>query len=407
MRGVFLLGLFTVSLCVVSSIGCDAEYSLPTAATVQPLANANSVESEVDNNTLGQSQLVAGIPGEDKLTLQQVKKWLKTPGIHDPLEIRVPWHLRDAVVVIEPEQYLTRARVELGRQLFFDRRLSEALGFSCADCHNPGRAFAGYTADPHLDRDPMPIFNRLFSTSQFWDGRAARLSDQPKGPIENLHEMATTPAACAERIGQVKGYAVQFEAAYGRLDFEAVTFALAAFVRTLVTQPAPYDASVALRDESLPPNLRKHYTKILNQKPFSAAAARGEKLFFGKAECSNCHSGPNFTDEQFHNVGIRYSNQLDTDLGRYKVSNEDSDRGAFKTPTLRNVAITGPYMHNGRLDTLEKVIAWFSFGGGNDPLQSTAIHALDLNKNEQLDLVAFLESLTGLPPTVCQARLLE
>jgi len=190
---------------------------------------------------LGSPSLTAGLPGSGPLTRDQIRNWLEDPEVHRVLDFVLPLGLRDAadLVRIPSENPLTRAKIELGRQLFFDTRLSEYSDFACATCHIPEQHYSASTVMPESDRNPSVCFNRLFSERQFWDGRAKSLEDQPESPISNIFEMNTTPEKCVVRLQSIEGYQLQFDAIFGRLDMEAVGFALACFQRALVTGPAP------------------------------------------------------------------------------------------------------------------------------------------------------------------------
>jgi cytochrome c peroxidase len=370
---------------------------------------------------LGSPSLTAGIPGTGPLTIAQVQGWLANPTNHEPLTLALPLGLRtpgsDGVVAREE---VTRARIELGRQLFFDKRLSKHESLSCRDCHQPTRQFSSDKISHHSLRETAVIFNRVLGQEQFWDGRAPSLEAQIRFPLENVHELKTTAAECVARIGSIEGYRLQFEANFGQVNFENLCAAIAAFERTLVTGPSPWDYDAELqRLQKLDPQtlsaadqqwLAEVRTAAAAQL-LSAAARRGSVLFFSnRTNCSVCHSGPNFTDEQYHDVGLRsrstspspVDQKIAADLGRFKVTQDEADRWAFKTPTLRNVALTWPYFHDGRYHKLSDVVAHFVRGGDGE---TDAIEPLDLSPAEVQDLVAFLEALTGPLPPVATERL--
>jgi cytochrome c peroxidase len=367
---------------------------------------------------LGSPDLTAGIPGEGPLTVDEIQRWLANPHVHRPLEFTLPLGLSDAVelISIPPENQLTVAKIELGRQLFFDRRLSGQDTFACATCHIPEQDYTAYMVMPNIERNPPVSFNRLFSRSQFWDGRAESLEHQPTSPIKNPFEMDTTPEACVAKLKAIEGYRIQFEAIFGKLDFSAVSFALASFQRALVTGNSAWDyhrlvAEYESRDPAtLSPEQKQSFSWLRRQAaadPMSEAAIRGDALFFGdRTRCSWCHTGPNLTDESFHNIGVGVSDSV-PDWGRYKVTRRDEDRGAVKTPSLRNIARTPPYMHNGELETLEEVVDWFCQGGFAHEHLDDTIQPLDLTPSEKRDLVEFLKALTGPLPPVERKRLPE
>lgn len=400
----------------------------------QVAAQSILLKDQKSSNTvlLGTDELTSGISAS--LTLQA---WLANDRNHQPLNPRLPIGLRAAqseLVGIE-QNPLTRAKIELGRQLFFDKRLSHDETVSCASCHSPEDSFAtndrlaiGIGEQVGVRNAPT-IINRLFSSTQYHDGRAASLEEQSLGPIENKIEMGFTREGLVERLSQIAGYRVQFETIFGSdLKIENIAAAIAAFERTLITGPSPWDHYArlsafestyaddltdreTLQDED--PELAEAYDKLLHKianNPLSSAAKRGGKLFFSqRVNCASCHAGANFTDESFHNIGIGQedASNPNTDWGRSKITQDDSDQGAFKTPTLRNVALTAPYMHDGSLSTLAEVIAWYVKGGHPNPQLSDLIEPLEITESEQADLVAFLGSLTGRLPSVVEDGLPE
>jgi cytochrome c peroxidase len=367
---------------------------------------------------LGSAELIAGIPGEGPLTPDEIRAWLAQEGVHDPLEIKLPWWLSDAadLISIPPENPLTRAKIELGRQLFFDGRLSVTGGTACSMCHMPEQDYAIHGVIPESRRNPPVCFNRIFSSRQSWDGRDESLEQQVHGPVTGLVEMGMTPEDCVNRLEAIEGYRLQFHAIFGKLDFEAVAAALASFQRVLITGPSPWDyrRTLAKYENVDPETLSPDEARLVRQlrqgareNPMSERAVRGEALFFNdRTQCHTCHSGPNLTDEAFHNVGAGME-LANPDLGRYMITALEEHRGAFKTPTLRNVANTSPYMHNGQLGTLHEVIEWFDRGGYRHPSLDRAIRPLEFSRDEKRDLVAFLEALTGPLPPVETGRLPE
>ncbi len=280
-----------------------------------------------------------------------------------------------------------KAKIELGKQLYFDGRLSKNNQVACAFCHNP---FAGF-ADPRQTsigvdgklggRQAPTVYNTAFNTVQFWDGRAGSLEEQAIGPIQNPVEMAETHENVVAKLRKIKGYQQQFREVFGSdVNLQGIAEAIAAFERTVVSTNSPFDKYV-LGD-----------TKAMDE-----AAVRGIALFKGKGRCLLCHNGPNFTDNQFHNLGVPQVGPLKEDLGRYNVTRQEQDRGAFKTPTLRSITETAPYMHDGVLKTLEEVIDFMDGGGGPNPNLSPLVKPLGLTKEEKSDLLAFLKALTGEP----------
>jgi cytochrome c peroxidase len=277
---------------------------------------------------------------------------------------------------------LTRERVDLGKRLFYEPMLSRTGEIACSSCHKQEHAFA----DPRQfsegvegrlgDRNAPPLFNLAWNTSFFWDGNAPTLEHQVIGPIVNPLEMDMKMTDVVDRVAMDGSYVRQFEAAYGRKpDPEGVTKAIASFMRTMVSGDSRHDRFV------------RGDRTALNE-----GEQRGRELFFSeRAECFHCHVGFNLTNNGFHNNGTRLD---DLDLGREKITERASDHGKFKVPSLRNVAVTAPYMHDGSLATLEDVVEHYSKGGQGHPNTDPTIHALDLTDGEKADLAAFLGTLT-------------
>lgn len=289
----------------------------------------------------------------------------------------------------------SKEKAELGKLLFFDGRLSGTGQMSCASCHDAelgwgdGRAFAfGHAAKP-VKRNAMSLINAGLRSSFFWDGRAATLEEQALMPIGNPDEMHSSGDEAAERVSKVDGYKPHFKAAFGseEINSERIAQAIATYERTLVSWKSPFEHFVRGEKNAL-----------------SDAAVRGLHLFRTEARCLNCHNGPTLTDEQFHDLGLSYYGRELQDLGRYEITKNPSDVGRFKTPSLRNVTRTGPYMHNGLFD-LEGVLNMYNAGMAtlkpkpnqvNDPLfpkKDRLLKPLGLNRQDLADLQAFLESL--------------
>ncbi|HVO27265.1 MAG TPA: cytochrome-c peroxidase [Candidatus Margulisiibacteriota bacterium] len=277
-------------------------------------------------------------------------------------------------------------KIALGKLLYFDPRLSKDKTISCASCHNP---FHGFTDPARTSkgvggqlggRNSPTVINRLFSAEQFWDGRAKDLEEQAHGPLVNPVEMAMgSHNDVVARMRAIKGYAPLFKKAFGddKIDMPRIAQAIAAYERTVVSGDSPYDRYQAGDKDAL-----------------SASAVRGMQLFNGKANCKACHTGFNFTDETYQNIGVGMDKPK-PDLGRYDVTKKEEDKGKFKTPTLRNIVQTAPYMHDGSETTLLEVVEFYDKGGTPNPNLSKEIKPLNLTAQEKHDLVAFLEALTG------------
>ncbi|GIW97107.1 MAG: cytochrome-c peroxidase [Pirellulaceae bacterium] len=292
--------------------------------------------------------------------------------------VEVPPGLRP--LPVPGENPLTAAKVALGKQLYFDPRLSVDNSISCASCHDPklgwsnGEATAAGVGGQRGARSAPSIINAAYHRFQFWDGRASSLEEQALGPIANPIEMALPIDEAVKKIAAIEGYARQFQEVFGEPVNEVnLAKAIASFERTVLSGDAPYDRYKAGDTDAL-----------------SERAVRGMKLFFGKANCSACHSGFNFTDNAFHNLGVGMDKE-DPDVGREAISGLKGDRGAFKTPSLREIARTAPYMHDGSLPTLEDVIEYYNKGGTPNPWLDEEIFQLNLTAEEKADLVIFLK----------------
>ncbi|MCG8459290.1 MAG: hypothetical protein MI919_23690 [Holophagales bacterium] len=296
---------------------------------------------------------------------------------------------------LSAENPLTAAKVELGRKLFFDRRLSRDGSISCASCHQPDRAFTdgrarGRGIGGREGRRNVPtVSNRLFGSSQFWDGRAETLEEQVLGPLFSELEMGMDEDLLTLRLRLDPAYRESFEAAFSEpISSSTVGRALAAFQRTLLAGGSPFDQFEWLGDPTA----------------LSPAARRGLRLFRGKAGCSTCHVGTNLSDEKFHNLGVGWHDGPG-EAGRMEVTGDPRDRGAYKTPTLRNVELTAPYMHDGSLETLGEVIDFYDRGGNPNPHLDPEVRALGLSEAEKNELESFLRALTG-PIVSLEARVL-
>lgn len=290
--------------------------------------------------------------------------WILVAAFADPQAIRVPAGL-DAYLPVPANNPLTRESVELGRSLFFDKRLSRDGTVSCATCHDPKLAFTdtrkvavgvdGRTGSRRVPR----IANRAYGKSFFWDGRTATLEDQVVLPIVNPNEMDLKLEEASRRVN---------------MEIGVIQRALASYVRTILSGDSPYDRYIQGDREAL-----------------TAEQKAGLQLFRGKANCGSCHLGPNLTDEGFHATGIGAAD----DPGHFAVSSNAAHRGAFKTPSLRDAALTPPYMHDGSLATIEEVIDYYDKGGDSHSNLDPEMRKLQLTTGEKKALAAFLHALNG------------
>jgi cytochrome c peroxidase len=303
-------------------------------------------------------------------------------GVPDPATIEYP---NDAAP--------SPAEISLGKALFFDKRLSVNSKTSCATCHDPNHGFSDGvplgkgTMGNTLGRHTPHLYNLAWGSSFFWDGRAKSLEEQALGPIEAPGEMSMALDKLVGKLKAIPFYIQSFEKVYpkSKITKENIGKAIAAFERTIVSNNSPFD----------------RYMKG-DKSAITQEAVRGMQLFVGKAGCANCHDGANFTDDSFHNIGIGGK-----DKGRAAIVRDETLLGAFKTPGLRNIALTAPYMHDGSLKTLKEVVRFYNEGGRHKQGISDLIKPLQLTESEMSDLVAFLVALTDpvrISPPVGTAR---
>lgn len=285
---------------------------------------------------------------------------------------------------LPPGNELSAERVRLGRRLFFDPGLSSDGTVSCATCHLPDRAFT--SSDPLAigvgkavgRRNTPTIVNRAYGKFFFWDGRSPSLEDQALQPIENPIEMANKLSAVIDSLRADASYREQFDAAYpGGVTTENLARALASFQRVVLSGNSAADRFQAGDFSSL-----------------SDEARQGMWIFESRGQCWRCHSGPNYTDEAFHNTGVSWG-KTPLDLGRFEVTEKEADRGRFHTPTLRDIHLTAPYMHDGSIATLDEVVEFYNKGGVANPHLDSVIKPLDLSERDKKALVAFLKALAG------------
>ena len=286
---------------------------------------------------------------------------------------------------VPEDNQLTPEKVKLGRRLFHERLLSRDGSLACADCHQPKRAFTDGRAKAvgvygrKGPRSVPTIVNRAWGESFFWDGRVQTLEEQVVQPILAELEMDLTIEEAVERLRGKRRYRKGFRRVFGReVNGEDLARALAAYVRTIQAGDSPYDRHLLGKKRAL-----------------SQQAQAGVRLFRGKANCSACHVGPTLSDEEFHNTGIAWRDGRFLDDGRYAVTKKEQDRGKFKTPTLREVAHTAPYMHDGSLARLEDVVEFYSKGGRGNANLDPELRPLQLTDVEKRQLESFLRSLSG------------
>lgn len=280
----------------------------------------------------------------------------------------------------------TKARIKLGKMLFFDPRLSGDGNMSCATCHNPvmgwsdGLPTAKGFKSKVLGRASPTIINTGYNRIQMWDGRKKSLEDQAMGPMEATVEMNMDTARLFMWLTKNDTYRRAFKRAYpGKpIDADTVSKAIASFERIVVSRNSRFDRWIRG-----------------NKKAMTRQEIRGFKLFTGRAGCADCHSAPNFTDDGFHNIGLASFGETNPDMGRYAQRPVNLMKGAFKTPTLRDITRTGPYFHDGSAKTLEEVIEHYNKGGVVKTNLSPSMKKLELCGSEKEQLLAFMKALTS------------
>lgn len=271
-------------------------------------------------------------------------------------------------------------KAQLGKMLFFDQRLSRHFNMNCATCHNPslgwedGVAVAVGDINEPLKRHSPTLLNLAWGNSFFWDGRALSLEEQIRGPVEAEVEMNLPLSDAVNRLKAVSGYRQQFQKVFGEaINAENILKAIATYERTLVSGTAAFDRWIDGDDDAI-----------------SAEAKAGFELFNGKAGCSGCHTGWNFTDGRFHDIGLPTN-----DLGRADVTGDSADNHSFKTPGLRNIGQRMPYMHNGSLPNMDAVLGHYISGGIPRDSRSELMGPIPLNTTEMAQLKAFMATLDG------------
>ncbi len=308
-------------------------------------------------------------------------------------EARTPWGAPlplglDERIPIPADNPMSEEKIALGKLLYFDPLLSADGSISCASCHVPAdggtdnRATSAGIGGQLGGRSAPTVVNSAYVVPQFWDGRAVSLEEQAMGPQINPIEMGNADLeSVARRVGAVAGYRDRFEQAFGTPEVTAdrIAKAIAAYERTLLSGDSPYDRFEAGDRAALTPEQQ-----------------RGLELFRGKALCITCHSGPNLADNHFHNLGVgTQKSEEEVDIGRMSVTQSPGDWSAFKTPTLRNVARTAPFMHDGSEPTLESVIELYDRGGIANRNLDPLMRPLALSAEERQALVAFMRALDG------------
>jgi cytochrome c peroxidase len=299
--------------------------------------------------------------------------------------------------IVPPDNPQTEMKILLGRQLYFDTRLSKDNSISCATCHDPAKGWsddgptsAGIAGQLGGRRSP-PVSNSAYNPLQFWDGRSPSLEEQAKGPIANPIEMGNTHEVMLRTVDDIPGYIDEFVHVFGTktITIDHVAKAIAAFERTVITTDSPFDRYVRGDEEAL-----------------TKQEEMGLEIFNGKGHCTACHWGPNFSDGRFHNLAVKEYDPAKPDDGRYLITKDPRDKGAFKTPTVRDAALRAPYMHSGTEKTLRDVVELYNEGGRTgDPNLDPLIVPLGLTDAEMDALVAFMtRAMTSTNPEVAKVQ---
>lgn len=302
------------------------------------------------------------------------------PAFEATVELAIPAHFPD--YNIPDDNRLTKSRIALGKKLFFEKLMSKDSTISCGSCHKQTAGFSDSIAiSPGVfarmgTRNAPTIYNMVFSPYFFADGGVHSFELQALAPIEDVNEMDMKIFDVVERLKNNFEYVTLSKKAYGQ-SFSpfVITHALAAYQRSLLSVNSRFDEYLQGNEQAL------------NQTELA-----GLSLFMSDSlACASCHAPPLFTNFEFYNIGL-YDNYEDP--GRYRVTLEPSDNGKFKTPSLRNIALSAPYMHNGSIETLEEVITHFASGGSQHLNQDTLVKGFSLNNSEKDALIAFLKTLT-------------
>ena len=290
----------------------------------------------------------------------------------------------DSLHTIPLNNPITLKKIALGEKLFFDPLLSKNQDLSCASCHNQKLAFSDGIAlssignsKSRLDRNSPALFNLAWHSHFFWDGGKTSLENQAFGPLRNEHEMAMNLDTLISRLNKKGTYQHLFKEAFTEgLNIENVVKAIASYERTLISFSSKYDKYKSEKKTFLPRELQ------------------GEKVFL--SNCSSCHTPPLFTDTKFHNTGLdsifpqQFSN---ANQGRYRITGKIQDQGKYKTPSMRNLAFTSPYMHDGRFSSLTEVLNHYESPHKSNTLDTLLFNGIHLTTKEKKDLIIFLNTL--------------
>ncbi len=388
------------AMIAVATLGCQK------ATSAKPKAREQAVKPEDKPKSPAPTPDEAKAPGEPKAKTANEPKAADEPKAKTADEAKAPSKPAEKVAAkpvaypvprglpplpVPADNPMTPEKIELGKMLYFDKRVSKDGTVSCATCHDPKMAWAEKTATSTGigkqvgPRNSPTVMNAAYATSMFWDGRAASLEEQATGPVENPIEMGHQMADLVVQLDKIPEYHERFQKVFGTgVTKEGFAKAIAAFERTVLAGDSPYDRF-----------------KAGEQNALTDAQKRGLALF-ENVGCADCHAPPLFSDYEFHNAGVGMDKEK-PDLGRKDVTKKDEDTGAFRVPSLRHVADTAPYFHDGRAKTLEEAVALMAAGGKDHKYRSAdfdTVRDAKVTPEQQKDLVEFLKALSGPIPAV-------
>jgi len=356
-----------------------AEAETPPAAEAQPAAEP-AAQPEM-TPPAAEAPAAEAAPAESSAA--------QTPPAGTPYELKIPLGLPP--LEIPADNPMTVEKIELGKMLYFEKRVSKDGTISCATCHDPQMAWAEHTPtskgihEQVGGRNSPTVINAAYAAAQFWDGRAATLEDQALGPVANPIEMGNTMEGMIQNLDAIPQYREMFQKVFGTgVTPEGFAKAVAAFERTVLSGDSPYDRFKAGQEDAL-----------------TDAQKRGLELFENSG-CADCHTPPLFSSYEYYNAGVGMDKET-PDEGRKAVTGEDHDLGAFRVPSLREVANTAPYFHDGSAATLEEAVALMAAGGKDNPHRSVefdTVREAKLTPEQQKDIVEFLQALSGTYPIV-------
>ena len=423
---------------MIGVAGCTTEEEAAALGPGQPISGQVAARAEAANLRSGlaqaqksEAQLTTPARSIDTKALSETVKeevrggeatlgatpfdhlWMPAkPGLikDEPLVVTVPAGLQPLTPKIAVPAYnpLTKGKYELGRQLYFEPRISLDGTVSCATCHNPAKGWTDGMpvsigiAGQAGSRSAPSVLNTVYGKSMFWDGRAPSLEGQAQGPVQNPIEMGEQNyKKIVDRLREIPGYRDQFQKVFGtHVTLDGMAKAIATFERVAaLSGNSKYDKYNAGENSALSDSEKRGMVlfglRLNTDDDFKSDSV------LQKAKCTLCHQGFNFTDEQFHNLGIGWDEKTGkfADYGRWAVipigAKSDADLGAFKTPSVRDAEHTAPYMHDGSLATLEDVVDHYDKGGTPNPALDTDMKKLNLTKQEKADVVAFMKALNG------------